>query len=123
VSERHSGPTTVQDERTHDVCAILVAMSRTLLLTLAVLLLAAPAKADPRRINVAHCAPCHGAEGVAPDSEVPHLAGQNERYLYNQLIAFRTGRRPHREMRLMARELSEADMAALAAYYAALPPR
>jgi cytochrome c553 len=95
------------------------------LAVLPALLLAVPAIAqfDARRTNVQHCAPCHGPEGVAPDSEVPHLAGQNERYLFNQLMAFRSGRRPHREMRFMARELSQEDMAALAAYYAALPPR
>jgi cytochrome c553 len=101
-------------------------MNRAALLLAACTAIAAgPASAqfDARRTNVQHCAPCHGAEGVAPDSEVPHLAGQNERYLFNQLMAFRSGRRPHREMRFMARELSPEDMAALAAYYAALPPR
>jgi cytochrome c553 len=94
------------------------------LLICAALWIAAPtAKADPRRINVENCAACHGADGIAPDSEVPHLAGQNERYLFNQLVAFRSGQRRHREMRFMARELSTDDLAALAAYYAALPPR
>ncbi len=99
-------------------------MSR-IALACAALLAAAPASAqfDARRVNVEHCAPCHGRDGVAPDSEVPHLAGQNERYLFNQLMAFRSGRRPHKEMRFMARELTQRDMEALAAYYAALPPR
>ena len=94
-------------------------------LALAAFLLALPAQAqfEPGRVNIEHCAPCHGRDGVAPDSEVPHLAGQNERYLFNQLMAFRTGARRHREMRVMARELTEAEIAALAAYYAALPPR
>jgi cytochrome c553 len=54
---------------------------------------------------------------------VPHLAGQNERYLFNQMMAFRTGKRVHKEMRYMARHMSVAEIAALAAYYAALPPR
>jgi cytochrome c553 len=80
-----------------------------------------PAGADPRRISVESCAACHGAEGIAPDVAVPHLAGQNELYLFNQLMAFRSGQRRHREMRYMARELTREDMAALAAYYAALP--
>jgi cytochrome c553 len=80
-----------------------------------------PANADPRRISVESCAACHGAEGIAPDVAVPHLAGQNEVYLFNQLMAFRSGQRRHREMRYMARELTREDMAALAAYYAALP--
>jgi cytochrome c553 len=82
-----------------------------------------PALAEAREITIAACAVCHGVDGVAPDSEVPHLAGQNERYLFNQLLAFRAGRRPHREMRVMARDLTTAEMAAIAAYYASLPPR
>ena len=80
-----------------------------------------PASADPRRISVESCAACHGAEGIAPDVAVPHLAGQNEVYLFNQLMAFKSGQRRHKEMRYMARELTREDMAALAAYYAALP--
>jgi cytochrome c553 len=82
-----------------------------------------PAIADPRAITIAACAACHGADGVAPDSEVPHLAGQNERYLLNQMLAFRSGRRQHREMRFMTHELTDAQVAAIAAYYASLPPR
>jgi cytochrome c553 len=85
--------------------------------------LAEQAGADPRRISVESCAACHGAEGIAPDVAVPHLAGQNEVYLFNQLMAFKSGQRRHKEMRFMARELTREDMAALAAYYAALPPR
>jgi cytochrome c553 len=81
------------------------------------------AGADPRRISVENCAACHGAEGIAPDVAVPHLAGQNEVYLFNQLMAFKSGQRRHKEMRFMARELTREDMAALAAFYASLPPR
>ena len=95
------------------------------ILPLAALFLALPAEAqfDAGHVATEHCAPCHGRDGIAPDSEAPHLAGQNERYLFNQLMAFRTGARRHREMRFMARELTEAEIAALAAYYASLPPR
>ncbi|MHB2170121.1 c-type cytochrome [Alsobacter sp. R-9] len=75
----------------------------------------------PAPPNVEACAPCHGLDGIAKDVEVPHLAGQNVVYLYNQLRAFRTGKRPHKEMRYMSRHLSEAEMEALADYYAALP--
>ncbi len=55
-------------------------------LALAALLLALPAQAqfNAGHVTVEHCAPCHGRDGIAPDSEVPHLAGQNERYLFNQ---------------------------------------
>jgi cytochrome c553 len=54
---------------------------------------------------------------------VPHLAGQNERYLYNQLKAFHAGKRGHKEMKVMSRHMTEAEMEAIAAFYAGLPPR
>jgi cytochrome c553 len=89
----------------------------------AALLGASPAGAQGRPPHVAECAACHGEDGIAREADVPHLAGQNELYLYNQLMAFRSGRRPHKQMRYMSREISESDALALAAYYAALPPR
>jgi cytochrome c553 len=94
-------------------------------LVLGALIGAAPdgARADTREMAITACAACHGVDGVAPDAEVPHLAGQNERYLLNQLLAFRSGRRQHKEMRYMARDMTTAEMAAIAAYYASLPPR
>ncbi|OYW63443.1 MAG: hypothetical protein B7Z40_15020 [Bosea sp. 12-68-7] len=94
-----------------------------ILLALAAAAAAAPALAEPRRSAVEDCAACHGLDGIARDTEVPHLAGQNERYLFNQMMAFRTGKRVHKEMRYMARHMSVEEIAALAAYYAALPPR
>ena len=89
------------------------------------LVCAAPlaAQAAGMRPFVGDCAPCHGDEGVAKDAEVPHLAGQNERYLYNQLKAFHAGKRGHKEMKVMSRHMTEAEMEAIAAFYAGLPPR
>jgi cytochrome c553 len=82
----------------------------------------APAKAQQSDL-VSACAPCHSADGIARDGEVPNLAGQNEPYLLNQLHAFHEGRRVHKEMRLMSRNLTEDEMRAIAAYYSSLPPR
>lgn len=97
--------------------------ARRLAILLALAAACAPALAEPRRSAVEDCAACHGLDGIARDTEVPHLAGQNERYLFNQMMAFRTGQRVHKEMRYMARHMSVEEIAALAAYYAALPPR
>ncbi len=95
---------------------------RKILLVLAVLPLAAPARAgEPSPIQA--CVPCHGLDGIGRDVEIPNLAGQNEVYLLNQLRAFRDKRRPHKEMLYLSRHLTDADMQALAAYFAALPPR
>ncbi len=67
------------------------------------------------------CAACHGPDGIARSADVPNLAGQHELYLYNQLKAFAAGKRPHREMRYMSRQLTDADMREIAQYYERLP--
>jgi cytochrome c553 len=72
---------------------------------------------------ISGCVPCHGADGIAKFAEVPNLAGQNEPYLLNQLHAFHTGKRVHKEMDYMARKLTEEEMEAIAANFASLPPR
>ncbi|MFO1115797.1 MAG: cytochrome c [Beijerinckiaceae bacterium] len=72
---------------------------------------------------IVQCAACHGADGVARSADVPHIACQQEIYLYNQMQAFRSGKRPHKEMRFMGRHMTEADMRIIAEYYASLPCR
>jgi len=73
------------------------------------------------------CAACHGLDGGAVAPEVPKLAGQFPEYLAKQLRAFQApGRgRPGRINPVMAEVsagLSEADIADVAAYYAAQAP-
>jgi cytochrome c553 len=80
----------------------------------------APARAEEPPVSLAECAACHGADGVGRDEEIPNLAGQHERYLYTQLQAFKSGKRPHKEMRYESRHLSDQEMQALARYYAQL---
>lgn len=91
---------------------------------LGVALSAAPALAQkkPPRADLEQCARCHGDEGIARDTEVPNLAGQNEAYLVNQLRAFRSGARRHPDMRFMSRTMTDAEIEAYAAYYTALKP-
>jgi cytochrome c553 len=72
---------------------------------------------------VQQCVPCHGRDGIAREADVPHLAGQNDVYLYNQMQAFRSGARRHPEMRIITRELDQKQIEALARYFAALPAR
>jgi cytochrome c553 len=69
---------------------------------------------------LAQCAACHGVDGIAKSADVPHLAGQQELYLFNQIKAFRSGARPHKEMRFMSRQLSDAEMREIARHYAAM---
>lgn len=70
---------------------------------------------------VLQCAACHGADGIARSADVPHLAGQHEVYLFNQLEDFKSGKRPHKEMRYMSRQLNDEDMAAIARHYSRMP--
>lgn len=70
---------------------------------------------------IAQCAACHGVDGIAKSADVPHLAGQQELYLLNQLRAFKSGKRPHKEMKFISRQLSNAEMAEIARLYATLP--
>lgn len=90
----------------------------------AAVFLAAPAVAQQFDLElISGCVPCHGADGLAKFGEVPILAGQNAPYLLNQLHAFHTGKRVHKEMRYMTRNLTEEEMEAIAAYFSSLPPR
>ncbi len=68
----------------------------------------------------ATCAACHGKDGMATMPEYPNLAGQNAAYLEKSLEAYRDGSRGDPVMGPMARPLSDADIANLAAYYASL---
>ncbi len=71
------------------------------------------------------CAACHGADGVSVNPEWPNLAGQNARYTYQQLMAFRNGDRQNVLMSSQAMGLSDQDMKDLGVYFEAqvLPPR
>jgi cytochrome c553 len=70
----------------------------------------------------AACTSCHGAEGISPLAEVPHLAGQHADYIANALIAYKEGSREDDSMTDMLARLSDADILNVAAYYASLRP-
>jgi cytochrome c553 len=72
------------------------------------------------RAKAQACAVCHGAAGLSVTPDAPHLAGQPAIYLAAQLRAYRSGARRHEVMNVMARALSDDDIAALAAWYAAI---
>lgn len=65
------------------------------------------------------CAGCHGAngEGVKPN---PPLAGKKEDQLLQALKDYKSGKRANPAMKAFANQLSDQDMANLAAYYASL---
>ena len=65
------------------------------------------------------CAACHGPDGNSVNPEWPSIAGQHQSYLQSQLTAFRDGARQNALMSPQAMNLSDEDIADLAAYYAA----
>ena len=91
-------------------------------------LLAAPALAlaqegdvDAGRDKAALCAACHGPNGISSNPLWPNLAGQHEAYLAKQIRDFRDGVREDISMQPFVAQLSEQDIADLAAFYASLP--
>jgi cytochrome c553 len=66
------------------------------------------------------CAVCHGPLGLSVAPDAPHLAGQPQLYVDAQLRAYRSGKRQHEVMTLMAKPLSDEDISALAAWYASI---
>jgi cytochrome c553 len=91
------------------------------------LLIAAPVTeaGDARtgRAKAAACAVCHGPVGISQQPNVPHLAGQPEIYVVEQLRAYRSGKRTHEVMNVVARGLSDADIDDLAAWFATIEVR
>ena len=78
-----------------------------------------PGDASAGKNKTATCVGCHGAEGVsASNLPGPTLAGQNEAYLVEALVAYKTGKRNNPMMSPMAAALSDGDLDDIAAYYA-----
>jgi len=91
------------------------------ILSAAVLIWPVPltAQSPPRFIMA--CAPCHGFDGMGNDPSIPNLAGQGAIYLYNQIMAFRSGTRKHPEMNFFSGQMTQQEIEQIVQYYAGLP--
>jgi cytochrome c553 len=74
----------------------------------------------PGRAKAQPCAVCHGPLGIGTMPDTPNLAGQPRVYLVAQLKAFRSGKRAHEVMNVIAKPLSDADIEALSDWYASI---
>lgn len=106
-------------------------LMRTAALLAATVALAQAAELSPEvrstaaRTAVSTCAGCHGAQGTSVVPKFPNLAAQPANYLATQLRAFRSHSRGDPDalafMWGMAAALDDAQIDALAEYYAAKP--
>jgi cytochrome c553 len=78
--------------------------------------------ADPTagRSKAKVCQTCHGMDGVGKMPTVPNIAGESEIYLAKQLKAFRSGERQDPQMSIIAKPLTDEEIANLAAWYASI---
>jgi len=65
------------------------------------------------------CSACHGITGVSVSDAIPNLAGQKTSYIEIQLKSLREGTRKNPIMGAIAGQLSNDDIANVAAYFSA----
>lgn len=98
-------------------------------LPVAVVLLAAPARAeslvdgsaDAGKAKSITCTACHGQGGNSVNPLWPNIAGQSANYSLAQLAAFKNGSRSDPLMTAQSMLLSDEDMRDLAVYFESLP--
>ncbi len=63
------------------------------------------------------CNVCHGTNGLSTLPNAPHLAGQPAIYFIEQMKAYRSGKRSHEVMAVIAKSVNEQDIDNLAVWY------
>jgi sulfide dehydrogenase cytochrome subunit len=66
------------------------------------------------------CMGCHGVNGKSPGS-IPSIAGQSEAMLAAKLLAYRDGAQKGTIMNRIAKGYTDAELQAVAAFFAAIP--
>jgi sulfide dehydrogenase cytochrome subunit len=96
-------------------------MRRTIAITAALAAAAFAANAQENGRNLAAaCAICHGTQGHPPaGAPVIPLAGLPREHIASQMRAFRDGQRPATVMHQIAKGYSDAQIDAMAAWFAA----
>jgi len=82
----------------------------------------APSNLSPAGVRAlaANCASCHGTNGhAAPGSALPPLAGRPKADLVHAMAQFKSGERAATLMHQIAKGLSDAEIEAVAGYFAA----
>jgi cytochrome c553 len=102
---------------------IAVLVSTTALFTTTLALAAGDAENGKKIALEKGCAGCHGVDGNSPAPTWPKIAGQGEKYLVKQLMAFRdnnveTSGRANAVMYGFAQNLTDQEIHDLSAYFA-----
>lgn len=72
--------------------------------------------------KAATCTACHGLNGNSTTPEWPVIAGQNAVYLRDQITRIKTGKRANPTMLPMVQNLSDQDIADVAAFFSIQTP-
>lgn len=98
--------------------SLIAAAAATALLSSATVLAAGDAAVGEKKAQT--CLGCHGVDGyfnVYPSYHVPKLWGQHADFLVAALNAYKNGQRQHETMKSQAANLSDQDMADIAAFF------
>jgi cytochrome c553 len=87
--------------------------------TLSLVSVSASAAGDPAagEAKAVTCSACHGADGNSMVPNFPKLAGLGEKYLLKQMKDIRDGRRPVATMAGQVDNMTDQDLADIAAYF------
>ena len=75
---------------------------------------------DAGKQKAKSCAVCHGVDGISKKPDTPSIAGQPEYYLRTQLADYRSGKRFHQQMNIVAQPLSDEDIDDLSIWYSSI---
>ena len=78
--------------------------------------------ATQARSLAATCFTCHGTDGRSVGGVPASLAGQNKAYLVQQMKDFQSGARPATVMHQQAKGYTDAQLDAIAGYFAGITP-
>jgi cytochrome c553 len=59
-------------------------------------------------------------DGQATEPMVPHISGQQKEYLIAELKAYRSGKRQHEQMSIVARMLTDEDIDNVSEWYSSI---
>ncbi len=68
----------------------------------------------------ATCQVCHGLDGRATVPMAANLSGQQKEYIVAQLEAYRSGKRHHEQMNIIANMLTDDDIENVAEWYSSI---